>query len=50
MEFIDEAFLYLEREVPDYKKNKYYEGRDFLRRTIEKSKFLTKIYCKTYKS
>ena len=49
MEFIDEAFAYLEKEVPDYKKNKYYEGRGFLRRTIEKSKFLTKLYCKLYK-
>ncbi len=49
MEFIDEAFSYLEKEVPDYKKNKYYEGRGVFRRTIEKSKFLTKIYCKLYK-
>ena len=45
MEFIDEAFSYLKREVPDYKKNKYYEGRGFLRRSIEKSKVLTKVYC-----
>ena len=49
MEFIDEAFAYLKKEVPDYKKNKYYEGRGFLRRTIEKNKFLTKLYCKSYK-
>ena len=49
MEFIDKAFQYLKEEVPDYKKNKYYEGRGFLRRTIEKSKLLTKIYCKLYK-
>lgn len=49
MEFIDEAFAYLEKEVPDYKKNKYYEGRGFLRRTIEKNKTLTKLYCKLYK-
>ena len=49
MEFIDEAFAYLQKEVPDYKKNHYYVGRGFLRRTIEKSKFLTKCYCKLYK-
>ena len=49
MEFIDEAFAYLKKEVPDYKKNYYYENRGFLRRTIEKNKLLTKIYCKLYK-
>ena len=49
MEFIEEAFSYMKKEVPDYKKNKYYEGRGFLRRTIEKNKFLTKLYCKLYK-
>jgi len=49
MEFIDQSFNYLEKEVPDYKNNKYYQGRDFIRRTIEKNIFLTKIYCKIYK-
>ena len=49
MEFIDEAFAYLEKEIPDYKDNKYYKTRGFLRRTIEKSKLLTKIYCKLYR-
>lgn len=49
MEFIDEAFAYMKKEVPDYKKNRYYEGRGFLRRTIEKNKVLTKLYCKLYK-
>lgn len=48
MEFINEAFTYLKKEVPDYKNNKYYETRSFLRRTIEKSKLLTKIYVKLY--
>lgn len=48
MEFIDKAFDYLKREVPDYKNNKYYTNRGFLRRTIEKNKTLTKIYCKLY--
>ena len=49
-EFIEEAFAYLKKEVPDYKNNKYYENRGLLRRTIEKSKLLTKLYCKLYRS
>ena len=47
--FIDEAFIYLKENVPDYKNNKYYEGRSFFKKTIEKNKFLTKIYCKLYR-
>ena len=49
MEFIEEAFSYLKKEVPDYKDNKYYEGRGLLRRTVEKNKTFTKLYCKLYK-
>ena len=49
MKFIDEAFAYLKKEVPDYKDNKYYQTRGFLKRTIEKNKLLTKIYCKLFK-
>lgn len=49
LQFIDEAFSYLEKEVPDYKDNKYYENRGLLRRTIEKNKTLTKIYCSLYR-
>ena len=48
MEFIDTAFEYLKKEVPDYKKNKYYIGRSTIKKTIERSKILTKIYCKLY--
>ena len=43
-EFIEEAFSYLKKEVPNYKDNKYYEDRSILKRTIEKSELLTKIY------
>ena len=50
MKFIDEAFEYLKKEVPDYKHNKYYETRGIIRRTIEKNKLLSKIYCKMYKN
>lgn len=49
IEFINEAFNYLEKEVPDYKNNKYYQNRGLLRKTIEKSKKLTILYCKLYK-
>lgn len=48
MRFIDEAFTYLKENVPDYKDNKYYEKRSKTKRMIEKSKFLTKIYCRIY--
>ena len=49
MAFIDEAFDYLKKEIPDYKNNKYYKNRNFLKRTIEKNKLLTKLYVKLYK-
>ena len=48
MRFIDDAFDYLKTYVPDYKDNKYYETRGFLRRTIEKNKIISKIYCRIY--
>ena len=47
--FIDQVFNYLKKEIPDYKNNKYYENRPLLKRTIEKNKNLTKIYCYIYK-
>ena len=49
MEFIDKAFAYMKKEVPDFKKNKYYEERTVIKRTIEKSKLLSKIYCLLYR-
>ena len=48
MEFIDDAFAYLKKEVPDYKDNKHYENRSFLKRTIEKNKLFSKLYCRLY--
>lgn len=48
MEFIDKAFSYLKKEVPDYKNNKYYSGRG-IKRIIEKNKTLTKISVKKSK-
>ena len=43
--FIDEAFIYLEKEVPNYKDKKYYKNKSYIRRMIESNKFLTKRYC-----
>ncbi len=48
MKFINDAFSYLKKEVPDYKDNKYYKLRPFFQKTIEKNKFLSKAYCKLY--
>ena len=48
MEFIDEAFAYLKKEVPDYKKRKYYKNRGLFRCEIERSKWLSKTYCRIY--
>ena len=48
MEFIDKAFDYLKKEIPDYKNNKYYENRG-IKKIIEKNKFLTKLYVKLYR-
>ena len=47
---VDEAFKYLKKEVPDYKKNKYYKKRGLLKRTIEKNKTLTKLYLKLHRN
>lgn len=49
MKFIDEAFDYLKKEIPNYKENKFFENRGLLRKTIEKNKLLTKIYVNFYK-
>ena len=48
MRFIDHSHNFLSVVVPDYKNNKYYEGRG-IKRLIEKSRLLTKIYVRLYK-
>lgn len=50
MQFIEESFKYLKREIPDYKNNKYYQNRSLLKRIIEKNKILTKMYVYLYNS
>ena len=44
-DFIDQAFEFLNNEYPNWRKNKIYKKRNVLKRIIESSKFLTKIYC-----
>ena len=46
--FIDDAFKYLSDNNIDYKHSEYIKNRSFLKRLIEKNKFITKIYCKIY--
>lgn len=48
IKFIDKAFQYMKENIPDYKDNKYYKNRGFLRRTIEKSQILTIMYIHMY--
>ena len=48
-EFIDKVFLYLNTEFPNWKKNKIWKQRNILKRMIEQSKLLTKVYCKIVK-
>ena len=43
--FIDEAFKYMKDNIKDYKSKKYYPNKGLIRRTIEKNRILTKIYC-----
>lgn len=50
LEFINESFKYLKKEVPDYRDNKYYENRSLIKKMIEKNKLLTKAYCLIYKN
>ena len=44
--FIDDAFNFLNGEFPNWKKNKYFRKRNVLKRLIETSKLLTKIYVR----
>ena len=46
--FIDEAFNHLNMNYQNWKKCKYLKERNKLKKIIEKSKLLTKIYCHLY--
>lgn len=47
-EFIKQSFSYLRNNIKDYKNNKYYINRGFIRKNIEKSESLTILYVKLY--
>lgn len=46
--FIDESFSHLNKNYQNWKKCKYLKERNKLKKIIEKSKLLTKIYCHLY--
>jgi hypothetical protein len=46
--FIDQAFNYLDKYVPNYKNNNYFKNRNIFKSIIEKNKIITKIYCDIY--
>ena len=46
--FIDYAFDYLNKKIPDFKRCNYFKKRNKLKGFIEKSRFLTKIHCDLY--
>lgn len=46
--FIDYAFVYLNKNIPDFKRSNYFKKRNKLKGFIEKSMFLTKIHCDLY--
>ncbi|MDO4963776.1 MAG: glycosyltransferase family 2 protein [bacterium] len=44
--FIDEAFSYLQKNIPNFRKDKQLKRYNFFKRTIGKYKSLSKLYCK----
>ncbi len=47
--FIDSAFDYFERNIPNYRQNSYFKERNMLKSFIEKNKGLSKLYCDLYR-
>lgn len=43
-EFIDDVFTFLNEEFPSWKQNKIWKKRNILKRMVEQSKLLTKLY------
>lgn len=43
--FINDAFSYLDSNFPNWRKNRLWKQRTFVKRFIESNKFLTKVYC-----
>lgn len=46
--FIDDVFRFLNKEFPNWKRNKIWKKRNLFKRMIEGNKLLTKIYCSLF--
>lgn len=46
--FIDYAFNYLIKNIPNFRKCNYFKKREFLKGLVERNKFLTKLHCDFY--
>lgn len=46
--FINEVFIFLNKEFPNWRHNKIWKERSLLKRVIEGNKLLTKIYCSLF--
>ena len=44
--FIDDTFNFLNKEFPNWRKNRIWKKRNILKRTIEQNKLLTKLYIR----
>lgn len=46
--FIDCAFVYLNKKIPNFKNSNYFKNREFFKGLVEKSKLMTKLHCDLY--
>ncbi|MBQ7141179.1 MAG: glycosyltransferase family 2 protein [Bacilli bacterium] len=46
--FIDDAFDFLNKNFPNWKKSKHFKNKNIFKSIIEKNKKITKIYCSLY--
>lgn len=44
-DFIEQSFVFLNKNFPNWRKNKLYKKRNLLKRFIESNQWMTKIYC-----
>ncbi len=47
-EFIDDVFMFLNKEFPNWKQNTIWKRRNVFKRMIEQNEILTKIYCSLF--
>ena len=48
IEFIDEGYAFLNKNIKNWRGNKYYNKTNFLKRIIKNNKKILKIYCNIY--